>query len=272
MYYLEIEVKKIAFHDHPLMSEEEFHCKQIVGMCSLFLDTREKNLLGYYKERVVVRSFHFINFKALTTELEKLRELESKNVYSATDQRLKKMSNIRAELKKIRVEAESQEYRQLGLVANIASKWKLIKSIREKNHLTTCNVRIQFEKIEHDDDDNILEHDIKEELLEMEEEGLEFDIDAEYDKIRSRLLTCRRKPGAPELVPVISKCDLTKEEELSVQEKNRMKTIKSKEYLVELVINNVPVSSTTAQPLRCVDGSYFVVKVCYIRLIYNIGQ
>ncbi len=42
------------------------------------------------------------------------------------------MNNIRIELKKLRSDAESMEYRQLGLIVNIVNKWKQIKEIRKK--------------------------------------------------------------------------------------------------------------------------------------------
>lgn len=42
------------------------------------------------------------------------------------------MINIRTELKKLRTDAESEEYKQIGLIAQIVNKWKYIKEIREK--------------------------------------------------------------------------------------------------------------------------------------------
>ncbi len=54
MYRLDIEFREISFDDHPLISEEEINCKQLVSMCNQYLEEIQKELLTYYKKRIEV--------------------------------------------------------------------------------------------------------------------------------------------------------------------------------------------------------------------------
>ncbi len=59
MYRLDVEIKEISFDDHSLMSEEEFHCKQLLIMCNQFNELKQKDVLNYYKKRIEVMFENF---------------------------------------------------------------------------------------------------------------------------------------------------------------------------------------------------------------------
>ncbi|KAL0490544.1 coiled-coil and C2 domain-containing protein [Acrasis kona] len=247
MYRLEIEIKDISFNEHEIMSEEEYHCKQLVEMYNQYQElTRPDSLYHYYKKRTI----------SLTSEMKKIRN----TLQSDSDNQ--NMVHLRLEMKKFRSLLESEEHKQLRLITNIVEKWKLVKEIRSKNQIVTCNVRFQFDKIHHDLAQEQQERDdrIRQEMLERYEEGSTQQESTLYQSILDRINESCRQPGQPEIKPILSKIEITKETNLNQKEIQRIQSIKNHEYYIKLFMNGMFVSKTLSQSLRNTDNNYFVVK------------
>ncbi|XP_049646360.1 protein CC2D2B [Suncus etruscus] len=250
-YQLDFNIVGLQFSHHSLFNQEQVLCSKLLQLYECFQDRQKQNLSQLLYEKL--KALEYTKLSNENTETNHLKLLQDFNWQISNTKHL----------------YDLEKKKDFSLLHNILQTWKQIKSLRQQQGFTSTPVKIHFQRIEMNANDELKqsktpqmsrnENKTEEKTLKnpKNQESFSHLEEANIERLKSI-----------NLIPQLSfTAELTNISNCSQHEQKRRASIQRLKYFIKILYNDKQISCTSVSPLQF-DFKVMFQQIFNIHLLY----